>query len=121
MDARTLSTDLGTVRQLLRTAQDNPIEDVHPADVATAVGKILLIGGDESCRITQHEFLDAALGAAGLRVPRDLFGSEPFYTHWMNTSEADAILGFQHHTFADYRAEMHARLRWVRPLAGPGG
>lgn len=129
VDARTLSTDLGTIRQLLRTSPDNPMEYVHPADVATAiaasvdapdaVGKVLLIGGGEACRITQHEFLQVALGSAGLRVPRDLLGNEPFYTHWMDTAEAQAILGFQHRTFADYRAEMEARLRWVRPLVRP--
>ncbi|MGM0386240.1 MAG: NAD-dependent epimerase/dehydratase family protein [Actinomycetota bacterium] len=129
VDARTLSTDLGTVRQLLRTTPDNPMEYVHPADVATAVaacvrapdavGKVLLIGGGESCRITHHEFIDVAFGAAGLRVPRDLLGTEPFYTHWMDTAESNEILGFQQRTFSDYREEMHARLRWVRPLVRP--
>ena len=129
VDARTLSTDLRTIRQLLRTHPDNPMEYVHPTDVATAiaacvdapdaVGKVLLIGGGESCRITQHEFLEVAFGSAGLGVPRDLLGSEPFYTHWMHTAEAQEILGFQHRTFGDYRAEMEARLRWVRPLVRP--
>ncbi len=116
VDARTLTTDPGTFRQLLRTAPDNPLEHVHPADVATAmaacvdapdaVGKVLLIGGGEGCRITQHEFLDAVFAAAGLRLPRDLLGGEAFYTHWMDTAESNAILGYQTHTFADYRDEL---------------
>lgn len=129
VDARTLSTDPATFRQLLRTAPDNPFEYVHPADVAhavaacvdapDAVGKVLLLGGGEGCRITQHEFLSAAFEAAGVRLPREVMGEGEFYTHWMDTAEAQEILGFQRRTFADYRAEMEARLRWVRPLVRP--
>lgn len=129
VDRRTLRTDPATFRQLLRTAPDNPLEYVHPADVAraianaidtpAAVGRTLLIGGGPACQVTQHEFMSAALEAAGIRLPRDLMGSEPFYTHWMDTAEAEEVLRFQTRTFADYRAELRTALRWVRPVVRP--
>ncbi|HZL81746.1 MAG TPA: hypothetical protein VFC06_07430, partial [Demequina sp.] len=89
IDARTLSTDLATLRQLLRTAPDNPIEYVHPLDVATAiancldnpdaVGRVLLVGGGEGCRLTQHKFFSAVFEEAGLRLPREFMGDEAYY------------------------------------------
>lgn len=129
IDARTLSTDLATLRQLLRTAPDNPIEYVHPLDVATAiancldnpdaVGRVLLVGGGEGCRLTQHKFFSAVFEEAGLRLPREFMGDEAYYTHWMDTRESNEILRFQQRTFEDYRAELRERLRWVRPVVRP--
>lgn len=126
IDSRTLSTDLGTLRTLLRTSPDNPIEYVHPRDVASAiagcvdnpraVGRVLLVGGGEGCRLTQHEFFGAVFAAAGVRLPREAMGSGQYYTHWMDTAESNEILRFQRRTFADYESEMRHRLRRVRPL-----
>lgn len=129
IDSRTLSTDPATLRTLLRASPDNPLEYVHPRDVATAianavgspaaVGKVLLIGGGEACRLTQHEFFGEVFAAAGVQLPRAVMGTGEYYTHWMDTREAEEILRFQQRTFADYRDEMRARLRWLRPLVRP--
>lgn len=61
--ARTLATDKATFKKLLSVKADNPLEYVHPNDVAyamcraastrEAVGKVLLIGGGASCQVTQ--------------------------------------------------------------------
>ncbi len=129
VDSRTLGADLSMMRKLFAVMPDNPLEYVHPCDVATAVanaidnplavGKILLLGGGSNCRITQHQFLSAAINALGIDLPRDMLGTNRFYTSWMDTAEAQAILQFQHHSFADYQQDMRQRLRYVRWLTAP--
>ena len=131
VDSRTLGADLSMLRTLFRVMPDNPLEYVHPCDVATAVansignpravGKLFLLGGGGDCRITQHQFLSAAINALGMTLPRDMLGTERFYTSWMDTTESQDVLRFQTHSFADYQEEMRrrlGRLRWITaPLA----
>jgi len=131
VDARTLKTDRATFSKLLRVKADNPMEYVHPKDVALAmcnaisqteaIGKILLLGGGKSCQIDQHQFLSIAFAAFGLKLPIAVHGGEYFYTRWLDTEESQRILQFQHHTIEDYRQEMLDRLRtircWVKPLS----
>lgn len=129
VDSRTLGADLSMMRKLFAVSPDNPLEYVHPVDVATAMvntinnpraeGKIFLIGGGESCRITQHQFLSAALDALGVSLPRSMLGTDRYYTSWMDTAESNDILQFQQHTFADYQADMRQRLRFLRPFLKP--
>jgi nucleoside-diphosphate-sugar epimerase len=129
VDSRTLGTDLVTLRQLFNVLPDNPLEYVHPCDVATAVansidnpraiGRIFLLGGGHDCRVTQHEFLSTAFAAMGVRLPRDMFGQARFYASWMDTAESQEVLQFQNHRFADYQAEMRGRLGGLRWLMGP--
>ena len=131
VDSRTLGADLVTLRQLFNVRPDNPLEYVHPCDVATAVanslgnpravGKIFLLGGGGDCRITQYQFLSAAINALGIQLPRNMLGAERYYTSWMDTAESQEILQFQNHRFADYQQDMRQRLgslRWIMvPLA----
>lgn len=129
VDARTLGTELDMVRKLFAVSPDNPLEYVHPADVAEAVvncldnpealRRIWLIGGGADCRVTQHEFLSVALNALGVTLPRDMLGKDEFYTHWMDTAESQRVLRFQNHRFDSYRQEMAQRLGWLHPLVRP--
>ncbi|HEY9033209.1 MAG TPA: NAD(P)-dependent oxidoreductase [Pseudomonadales bacterium] len=129
VDSRTLKTDRATFRKLLDVHPDNPVEWVHPKDVALAmcqavqqpqaVGKVLLLGGGKDCQVTQRNFLRVAFDALGLHLPESVHGRDSFYTHWMDTTESQRILGFQQHSFADYRAEMAARLKLLRLLLAP--
>ncbi len=129
VDSRTLGADLVTLRQLFNVRPDNPLEYVHPCDVATAVansidnpraiGRILLLGGGGDCRVTQHQFLSTALNAMGVELPRDMFGKERFYTSWMDTTESQDILKFQNHRFSDYQTDMRQRLGALRWLMSP--
>ena len=126
------STDRNTFRQLLAVRPDNPFEYIHPKDVALAMcraasslearNRILLLGGGPSCRINQRQFLGTAFDALGIPLPAACHGSDGYYTHWMDTTESQALLRFQQHDFADYQKEMRDRLRTLRiglwPLRG---
>jgi nucleoside-diphosphate-sugar epimerase len=129
VDSRTIGTDRATLRSLFAVHPDNPLEYVHPRDVARAMvnaarrpqahGRTLPIGGGERCRVTQHEFLAAGLEALGLSLPREWLGEAGYYTCWLDTVESQALLDYQDHTFADYRAEMRERMHWPRRLLSP--
>lgn len=126
VDARTLATDKQTFINLLSVRPSNPLEYVHPKDVALAmcnavsasdaIKKVLLVGGGSDCQITQYEFISTAFQALGLNLKVSVLGNNSFYTHWMNTGEANQILDFQQHSFFDYRNEMYSKMRYIRPL-----
>ncbi len=129
VDARTLGADRSMMRKLFAVSPDNPLHYVHPRDVALAMvnainnpralGKVLLLGGGEDCRVTQHQFLSAALNAMGIKLPREMLGSDRYYTSWMDAAESQEILQFQQHSFADYQADLRQRLRWPRLVMKP--
>lgn len=129
VDARTLSTDRKTFRQLIDVCAENPLEYVHPRDVAYAmckavstagaIHKTLLIGGGKSCQVTQRAFVNIAFESLGLPLPLSVHGGDRFYTHWMDTAEAQRLLGFQRHGIADYQQEMAAKLKPIRTLIWP--
>lgn len=129
VDARTLKTDRATFSKLLRVEASNPMEYVHPKDVALAmcnavsqeeaIGKILLLGGGKSCQIDQHQFLSIAFSSFGLKLPISVHGSESFYTRWLDTEESQRILQFQQHTIEDYRQEMLQQVRKIRLFVKP--
>ncbi|HRF87300.1 MAG TPA: sugar nucleotide-binding protein, partial [Pseudomonadales bacterium] len=129
VDSRTLGADRSMMRKLFAVSPDNPLHYVHPQDVALAMvnainnaralHKVLLLGGGEDSRVTQHQFLSAALNAMGITLPRDMLGSDRYYTSWMDTAESQDILQFQQHSFADYQADLRQRLRWSRLIMKP--
>lgn len=129
VDARTLATDRKTFRQLIDVNPDNPLEYVHPKDVAyamcravsteAAIGRTLLIGGGQSCQVTQRTFLSIAFESLGIPLPASVHGSEKYYTHWMDTTESQRLLGFQRHSIEDYRQEMAARLKVINSCLAP--
>lgn len=129
VDARTLATDRSTFKKLLNVHPDNPLEYVHPKDVAFAMCKavvekeaiknVFLIGGGPSCQISQYGFLSAAFKSLGLHLPLFVLGESTFYTHWMDTTESQRILKFQHHNFKDYTQEMDDKLRLLKYFLFP--
>ncbi|MCY4046286.1 MAG: NAD(P)-dependent oxidoreductase [Cellvibrionales bacterium] len=129
VDARTLKTDWQTLKQLLNTHPDNPLEYIHPKDVArafiqaaqekTALRKIHLIGGGSTCQITQYDFLSTAFNALGLSLPKEMMGKQAFYTHWMDTTESQQVLRYQQLTFSDYQKDMRNTLQIIRAFIFP--
>ncbi|CAA0110677.1 D-erythronate dehydrogenase [Zhongshania aliphaticivorans] len=124
VDARTLKADRNTLRQLLSVHPESPLEFVHPKDVALAmcnaaksdeaIHKTLLIGGGQYCQISHYRFIKTAFAALGLTLPYNSEISGSYYTHWMDSSEAQKLLTFQHHSFEDYEREMKNKMCLVR-------
>jgi len=120
---------------------DNRIHTVDARDVAlafangvdreaTIAGKVLLIGGDESCVLLQQELTDGLASAAGLGplgpsagLPGDPDDDRGWsFTGWYDTTEAQALLDFQEHDWAQtlaWIAESQGRARIVLRAMGP--
>lgn len=102
-------------------ARDCALAFANAADRRDAIdGKILLIGGNESYVLLEHQLEDGVTQALGLgRLgpgsglpgdPRDDRGWG--LTDWFDTREAQALLDFQRHDFAD-------TLAWIAASQGP--
>lgn len=98
---------------------------VHRGDVAAALvtaatladesaihAKKFLIGGDASWCISSSQMEQVVYDALGLgkvdpRLYRRSTKDEAFYfEEWMDTSEAQSVLNFQHHTLEDWKQEL---------------
>lgn len=100
---------------------DTRIEIVHPQDVAEAFAnaagnekvynKVLLIGGGESCRLYQKEFVERVMNAVGVgMLPQAAFDIRPFYTDWLQTDESQGLLDYQKHNLDDFIREIREKL-----------
>jgi nucleoside-diphosphate-sugar epimerase len=99
------------------------------ATTADVAGEILLIAGDDSHLHRQKDIGVALAAARGLSDvlpagrPGDPDSEEDwFVTDWMDTARAQQALSFQHHSWPDMIAEMHATAGWRRypmRLVGP--
>lgn len=107
---------------------EDRIEVVHPDDVARALiraaerddlaGRTLLIGGGPGCQVRQRELMARALDAVGVgMLPDEAFTTAPFHTDWLDTTESQALLDFQHHSLEDLIADMRRSVGWRRAPA----
>lgn len=111
----------------------NRIEALHPDDAAVALaralrtpevwGKVLFVGGGERCQVTYREYLERMLEATGLpMLPDEAFSDAEYPTDWIDSSEAQRLLRYQHRTFDDITRDVAACLGWKRrlvPVAAP--
>ena len=109
---------------------DGRLQTVDVRDVANAfaaatnadvVGRILLIGGDDSHRLVQGEIGSSTAAAMGLvgALPRGRKGDPEdddswFVTDWMDTATAQELLGHQHHSWPQMLAETAEKAGWKR-------
>ncbi|MDR7363502.1 NAD-dependent epimerase/dehydratase family protein [Nocardioides marmoribigeumensis] len=128
----TMTGDVDTQYFSAMLPSDGRVQTVDGRDVAFALatavgadcsGRTLMIGGGESHRMTQGDLVRAMAWAVG--VPGALPPGRPgdpddddswFCTDWMDTAEAQRVLGFQHHTWRETRNAVahHAGVRrWV--------
>lgn len=112
---------------------DNRLELLHRSDAGSAItnalgcgsvwGRALLIGGGVRCQTSFREYLDSVFEALGLGpLPREAFGSRPFYTDWLETGESQQLLDYQRHSMADIISDFVTaigRKRHVLPLLRP--
>ncbi|MBX9918925.1 MAG: oxidoreductase, partial [Mycolicibacterium frederiksbergense] len=94
------------------------------ATTADALGETLLIGGDDAThRLLQGDVAPAMAAALGLvgGLPTGLKGDPRnddswFNTDWMDTTRAQEVLGFQHHSWPDMLMETAENAGIKRPL-----
>ena len=108
---------------------DGRIQTIDVRDVAAAmaaattadvVGRTLMIGGDDTHRVRQHELAAVMTAATGLDggIPEGLPGDPAddgawFTTDWMDTAPAQEALDFQQHSLPAMVAEARAARRQV--------
>jgi len=93
------------------------------ATTADAVGETLLIGGDDSHRLMHGDIAPAMAAAMGLvgGMPTGLKGNpgsadDWFNTDWMDTTRAQEVLGYQHHSWPDMLVETADKAGFKRHL-----
>lgn len=91
------------------------------ATTADAAGETLLIGGDESHRLMQGEVGTAMAAAMGLvgalpagRTGNPASDDDWYAADWMDTTRAQEVLAFQHHSWPDMLAEVTDKTGWKR-------
>ena len=120
-----LSSDV--FRMLFSINPDTRLEWVHPEDVALAqvratenpdaLGKILMIGGGEACRVTFGELYGAMFDATGVgRFPPESYGTGAYYCDWLDTDESQALLRYQRIRFDEFIGWLRRASRFTRPL-----
>ncbi len=125
LDPNARDADKDSFSTLFDVSPDTRLEYVHPLDVARAQvnalscpevkGRVLLIGGGRACRITYRELFKAIFDAIGIgMLPRAAFGTDTFYTDWMDTKESQEHLKYQFLTFEDYRRDLIHSMRFIR-------
>lgn len=114
-------------RVLFSINPDTRLEWIHPEDVALAqlraikcrgaIGKTLMIGGGEKCRLTFREFYGAMFEATGVgRFPPEAYGSGAYYCDWLDTDESESLLHYQRTSFDEFIAQMRKDARLTRPF-----
>jgi nucleoside-diphosphate-sugar epimerase len=106
---------------------DNRIEALHADDAGLAIakaletpavwGRILFVGGGASCQLTYREYLRRLLKAMSIdALPESAFSRAPYATDWLDTTESQALLDYQHHDFDDIAVAIAVSLGWRRHL-----
>ncbi|MCD6518595.1 MAG: NAD(P)-dependent oxidoreductase [Anaerolineae bacterium] len=113
---------------------NNRIEFVYREDVGLALanaldtdeiwGRVWLIGGGPRCQYYYREIVEKVLDTVGIgMLPEEAFGTVPYSTDWLDTSESQRVLQFQRHTLDDYLQDVRKALgirrffvRLFRPL-----
>mgnify|MGYP000913035477 CR=1 FL=1 len=136
LKALPVSADMAYLQSVVPA--DGRVQTVDVRDVAWALaaattadvaGEVLLIGGDDSHRLTYAQVtseLVAALGLPGAMPPGRPGNPDSdddwFVTDWMDTTRAQEALGFQNHSWPDLKAELSKKyglLRYPGPLLAP--
>ena len=121
--------DVDSFEVIFDTSASGRVEVVHNDDAALAfanavtsdgaIGKVLLIGGGESCRSYALPFYNRMFSTVGLGPlnPTVLRPGPPhFFGDWLDTSESQKLLAFQCHSMDDIFADLEAKVGFKRLL-----
>jgi len=111
---------------MYRIPLETRIETLHPDDAGLAIangvssdiwGRTWLIGGGARCQLKYRQYLNAFLELFGIgSLPENLFSEEPYPTDWIDSTESEALLKYQRHSFDDIVRDCVALLGWRRPF-----
>ena len=128
------SKDAGSMDAMFEASPEGRVEIIHSDDAGLAfanvvdcegaIGKILYIGGGESCRSLVLDFYTrffATMGLGPIKARALKPGPPYFYGDWVDTSESQRLLAFQRHSFDDILASRTTSVgfrRWLfKPMA----
>jgi UDP-glucose 4-epimerase len=127
--------DAGSFTLMLDTSASGRVEAVHIDDAALAfanavncdeaIGKILFIGGGETCRSYALDFYNRMFSTMGLKPlnPQVLRpGSPYFFGAWVDTTDSQKLLAFQRHSMDDIFSALKKNVgfkRWLLKIASP--
>jgi nucleoside-diphosphate-sugar epimerase len=105
------------------------LEICSPCDTARALcasiettgveGKLFHLAGGEKCRTSFGDYLHTVFEIMGLGrdlLPDAAFSTDGYHCGYMETSEPESLLSFQHDTLDDHYAEVRAAVRGKRFL-----
>lgn len=118
---------------MFRIPLDTRFEMLHPDDAGLAVangialdalwGAIWLIGGGKSCQVLYRDYLNSMLLAMGIgALPDSAFGHDPYCTDWLDTTDSERLLHYQHHSYNDIIHDVAQALgaaRFAIPIVRP--
>lgn len=130
--------DPRVLRMAFELPRDTRSHGVDQRDAATAfanavdadaLGKVLLIGGDDSFRLRSRELTRRYQHTLGLApfaddayaVADPAIDDTWYFEDWMDTRESQALLRYQQHSFDDYIAAVARENRWSALLLRPFG
>lgn len=87
-----------------------------------AIGRKFNVGGPESdCQLVARDFFALVTDARGISIPESAFRqADPmvddswYYEDFVDTTESQAVLNYQQHTFADHLAHIRKRAGFMR-------
>ena len=72
-------------------------------------GKIWLVGGGKECQVHYNDYVNVIMERMGIgKLPAEAFTTEQYLTDWLDTTESEALLHYQRHTYTDIINEMAA-------------
>ncbi len=113
------------IRTMFSINPNDRMETLHPYDAGRALanavtspeiaGKTLIVAGGPSCRMLMRDYYRAFLEAAGIGAfPDTAYSRASYHLDYYDTTESQALLRYQQHTFDDFARELHQRLFWQR-------
>ena len=132
--AAVLPIDLKLDPGMFDVPLNNRIEYVHTRDVGLALtnalrtdavwGKTLHLGGGPACQYYYYQIVDQIMNALGIgMLPERAFGTVPFCTDWLDTSESQSLLHYQRFNLDDYVQDLlklmgfrRYLMRWLKPF-----
>ena len=111
-------------------SRDAALAIVNALSASEATGRSFVVAGPNDCRKTFREFVRAQVNMRGLKpFPDSAYRQADknvdaswFSEGFVDTTESQAILKYQQHSFADYADYVNHQFRWIKPplkLFGP--